>query len=63
MSSENGGRPATKKMGTSQVFADYCQDEFERRRNSGDTFDEETYKKAMDMALIKLGILEDEGLA
>lgn len=46
----------------SQAFEDYCNAEFERRRNSGDEFDEASYQVAMEMALTKLRILEDEGL-
>jgi hypothetical protein len=54
---------ATGLTTPSQEFAAYCQSEMERRRNSGEPFDEEAYLAAMELALTKLRILEDEGLA
>jgi len=44
-------------------FAAYCEAEFERRRNSGEAFDEATYREAMELVLGKLRRLEEEGLA
>lgn len=63
MSSETSETASLTSMSPSEVFHAYCQDEFERRRNSGQSFDEEAYKESMDMALLKLKILEEEGLA
>jgi hypothetical protein len=40
-------------------FADYCAAEFERRRNSGEPFDEPAYEEAMQLALTKLRLLEE----
>jgi len=64
MSSESSEtQDSVLTTGTSKVFADYCQVEFERRRNSGQDFDEEAYIEAMHFALARLHILEEEGLA
>lgn len=46
-----------------EAFRDYCRAELERRRNSGEAFDEAMFNEAMALALRKLEILEDEGLA
>lgn len=48
-------------LGPSQDFADYCEAEFERRRNSEEPFNEADYREAMEMTLRKLKSLEDEG--
>jgi hypothetical protein len=49
-------------MGASaQEFLDYCAAEKERRLNSGESFDEETFDQAIQMVLNKLGVLADEG--
>ena len=50
-------------VSTSDEFVRYCEAEFERRRNSGEEFDEESYREAMEMALTRVRQLEDEGLA
>jgi len=47
----------------SQAFANYCMAEFERRRNSGEAFDEPAYRDAMNLALEKIRALEEEGYA
>lgn len=47
----------------SQEFTAYCEAEFERRQNSGEGFDEAIYRKAMDLVMDKLLILESEGKA
>lgn len=48
----------------SAEFKEYCEAEFERRRNSGEDFDEGAYLRAMEVALKKLTVLEEEeGLA
>lgn len=44
----------------SEEFANYCAAEFERRRNSGEAFDEGGYREAMELALKKLRLLEEE---
>lgn len=51
--------PAVKKP--SEEFAAYCEAEFERRLNSGETFHEPLYRKAMEMVLERLVKLEVEG--
>lgn len=45
----------------SQEFALFCESEFERRRNSGNDFDEQRYRRAMRLVMEKLQRLEDEG--
>lgn len=44
----------------SEEFSAYCEGEFERRRNAGTEFDEAAYREAMELALTKLRLLEDE---
>ncbi len=57
--------PAPKKETAvkkpSEEFSAYCEAEFERRLNSGETFDEALYRKAMAMVLDRLGRIENEG--
>ncbi|OOZ37096.1 hypothetical protein [Solemya velesiana gill symbiont] len=50
-------------QGPSQDFTDYCEAEFERRRNSGEPIEEDEYREAMEMTLRRLRALEDEGYA
>ena len=40
--------------GPARVFAEFCDAEFERRRNSDDDFDENAYLEAMEIVLRKL---------
>ena len=40
--------------GPARVFAEFCDAEFERRRNSDESFDEAGYLEAMDIVLRKL---------
>ena len=40
--------------GPAKVFAEFCDAEFERRRNSDDNFDEKSYLEAMNIVLRKL---------
>lgn len=44
----------------SEDFSAYCEAEFERRLNSGEVFDERLYRKAMEMVLERLVLLEEE---
>ncbi|MEW7972258.1 MAG: nodulation protein E [Candidatus Thiodiazotropha endolucinida] len=46
---------------SAQEFLDYCKAEKERRLNSGEAFDEETFDQAMQMVISKLRVLADEG--
>ncbi|WP_177418651.1 nodulation protein E [endosymbiont of Lamellibrachia barhami] len=46
---------------SAQEFINYCEAERDRRRNSGDEFDEESFAVAMERVLRKLKVLEDEG--
>lgn len=45
----------------SEEFSAYCEAEFERRLNSGETFDERHYRQAKEMVLDRLIRLEEEG--
>lgn len=47
----------------SEAFAAYCDNEFDRRRNSDEGFDEASYREAMQLALAKIRRLEEEGYA
>ena len=40
--------------GPARDFADFCEAEFERRRNTDAPFDEEAYREAMEIVLRKL---------
>lgn len=57
--------PGSKKTAgvktPAQEFVTYCEAEFERRLNSGESFDETLYRKAMAMVLDRLTRLEQEG--
>ena len=55
--------PSERQAAPSEEFAAYCEAEFERRLNSGDDFDETAYREAMEMAMKKLVLLEEEGQA
>lgn len=55
--------PTERQAPPSEGFAAYCNAEFERRLNSGTEFDAESYREAMEMAMKKLVLLEEEGLA
>ena len=44
----------------SEEFVAYCEAEFERRLNSGESFDEAQYRHAMAMVLERLTALEQE---
>jgi hypothetical protein len=41
-------------LGPARDFADFCEAEFEQRRNSDAPFDEDSYREAMDIVLRKL---------
>ncbi|MGD8911665.1 MAG: nodulation protein E [Candidatus Thiodiazotropha sp.] len=61
-SSDQTTQPGDLPLGASaQEFLDYCTAEKERRINSGETFDEETFEKAVQMVINKLRVLADEG--
>ncbi len=55
--------PAGTKVIPSEEFAVYCEDEFERRLNSGEDFDLAAYREAMELVMTKLKLLEAEGMA
>ena len=41
-------------------FMHYCEQELERRRNSGEDFDEAAFLEAMELTVARLKMLEDE---
>ena len=62
--SANEGHETRKIRGVkkpSEEFAAYCEAEFERRLNSGESFNETVYRKAMMMVLDRLTRIETEG--
>jgi hypothetical protein len=50
--------PLGTKVIPSEDFVLYCEAEFERRLNSGDDFDAETYQQVMEEITGKLKALE-----
>ncbi len=46
--------------GPLQDFLAFCEAEFERRRDTGEEFDEAAYKEAMDLVVRKFQALEEE---
>ncbi len=51
----------TERRSTIEEYTQFCLEEKERRMNSGEDFDEQSFDKATDLTLRKLKILEDEG--
>jgi hypothetical protein len=49
----NAGRPDPL-----QEFVDFCEAEFERRRNTGGSFDEAVYRRAMQLVLDRMAALD-----
>lgn len=60
---EENSNDKTELEGSAKELAAYCEAEFERRRNSGEEFDEASYREAMEMTLRRLQMLEGEGYA
>ena len=52
----------TSLRGPARDFVDFCDEELERRRNSGESFDEESFQKAVDLVLSRLQVLDDGGV-
>ncbi len=46
----------------SSAFMRFCEEELERRKNSGEDFDEVTFLEAMQLTMNRLEMLEDEEL-
>ena len=63
MSAEVDAKPLnmTERRTTIEEFTSFCQEEKERRMNSGEAFDEQAFEEAMELTLRKLKVLEDEG--
>ena len=63
MSADVSNKPLNmiERRTTIEEFSSYCQEEKERRMNSGGEFDEATFDEAMELTLRKLQVLEDEG--
>jgi hypothetical protein len=62
MSTKNP-KPFSKSRlrGPARDFAEYCELEKERRQNSGEAFDADTYDRAVDLVLRRLGAFQEEG--
>ncbi len=55
MSSQNEHRPLEAELkGPAGEFSAYCQEELQRRSNSGEEFDAELYNEAIQFVLSKL---------
>lgn len=59
--SEDSPLDTPEPAGPAQDFAAFCDEERERRRNSGEPFDEERFDEAVDLVLRKLQALAEEG--
>ncbi len=60
--SPNKDKPlnSADRAGALQDFLAFCEAEFERRRDTGEEFDEASYKEAMDLVVRKFQALEVE---
>lgn len=55
-------KPEGKATDRSTVaFLEYCHDELERRRDTGEELDEKGFQAAVDLAVNRLRALEDRG--
>ncbi|MCB1760141.1 MAG: hypothetical protein KDI68_10240 [Gammaproteobacteria bacterium] len=54
-------KSAEQLQGSALAFARFCEAEFERRRNAGESFAEADYREAMEMVVSRLSLLEMEG--
>ena len=54
--------PVGTQIVPSEEFIAYCEAEFERRLNSGESFDEVAYRNAMELVVERLKLLEAEGM-
>lgn len=61
MSTEQQTKPLSgaECPGPREAFTDYCEAEFENRRNTGESFEEQDYREAMEMVLRSLRTLEE----
>lgn len=50
----------TAAVRPSSGFADYCRDELERLKDSGESFDQAEFQAAVELALERLDALESE---
>ena len=50
-------------LATAEAYIRFCEAEFDRRKNTGESFDEAGYRQAMALTLQKLKKLEEEGYA
>ncbi|HIP53706.1 MAG TPA: hypothetical protein EYH03_06830 [Chromatiales bacterium] len=64
MSSESSKPLSKAKLrGPIQDFQTYCEIERERRRNSGEEFDEELFDEAVELVVRRLEMMEERGRA
>jgi len=52
----------SEPKGPAQDFFEFCKEEKDRRRNSGEPFDEESFDAAVGLARRKLQALAGEGV-
>lgn len=53
---------ASQLQGSALDFFEYSTDEMERRRDSGDEFDESAFQEAVELVLRRLRHMEEEGI-
>jgi len=53
---------SSELKGPAQDFFDFCKEEKDRRRNSGEPFDEGSFDAAVDIVRRKLQALAGEGM-
>ncbi len=51
----------TERRTTIEEYTRFCEEEKERRMNSGEDFDEQAFGAAVELTLRKLKTLEEEG--
>ena len=61
MSDQTPGQTEEGPGSSAEEFLAYCNAERERRLNSGEAFDQESFELAVQMVLDKLRVLADEG--
>ena len=63
MSGSDDTKPlsSSRLKGSVTEFASYCDQEFERRRNSSEPFDATLFKDTVEMVLNRLRTIEREG--
>lgn len=65
MATQDESKPLSfhRPQSATEAFAEFGASERERRKNTGDSFDEPLFDAALDLVMHKLQRLEEEGLA